>query len=225
MRKKKNVYLISLGIIATLIVLSFNNYKIQVSQSKRCNWFDIFCYPHFQEHTAVIAEELWGQAGIIAYQAAAGWMYANNSNSQELDNIQKEYLRPYFGSLVDQVAITYNATLMDGWLYGDFKINIGQVDAIAQTYCLHIYIEDSYRPRDYSQLILLAHELVHARQCQQLGGARQFGYRYFKEYKKAGQNYANNIMEIMADKFEKVFAGWLSQRLAINQVDPEQEIN
>lgn len=73
-------------------------------------------------------------------------------------------------------------------------------------------------PRDYRQLIILARELVHSGRCQQLGGASQFGYYYFKEYKKAGQNYANNLMEIMADKFDKQFAGWLSQQLANSQI-------
>lgn len=214
-----------IGIISSALVLLLNNHKPQIFQSERCNWLAISCYPHFQEHTTVIAEELWGQVGIVAYQAAARWMYANNASNQELDNIQKEYLRPYFGSLVDRVEIAYNAKLMDDWLHGDFKIDIGQVDAVAQTYCQHIYIEDSYKPRDYRQLIILAHELVHSEQCQQLGGASQFGYHYFKEYKKAGQNYANNLMEIMADKFDKQFAGWLSQQLANSQIDLERQAN
>lgn len=213
------------GIISTALVLFLNNHKPQIFQSEGCNWTTISCYANFQKHPTVIAEELWGQAGIVAYQAAARWMYANNVSSQELDNIQKEYLRPYFGSLVDRVEIAYNAKLMEDWLHTDFKIDIGQVDAVAQTYCQRIYIEDSYKPRDYRQLIILAHELVHSGQCQQLGGASQFGYHYFKEYKKAGQSYINNLMEIMADKFEKQFAGWLSQQLANSQIDLEQQPN
>lgn len=225
MKTRRIIYLSFISFVITFIILFSANYKPQMLQSERCNWLDISCYANFQEHTTVIAEELWGQAGTVAYQVAGAWMYANNGSSQELDNIQKEYLRPYFGSLVDRVTIAYNATLMEDWLYADFQIDIGQVDAIAQTYCQHIYLEDSYKPRDFGQLIVLSHELVHSRQCQQLGGASQFGYHYFKAYKKAGQNYASNLMEVMADKFEKRFAGWLSQQLANGQIDLDREVN
>ncbi|MDV2994599.1 MAG: hypothetical protein N4J56_004253 [Chroococcidiopsis sp. SAG 2025] len=103
-------------------------------------------------------------------------------------------------------------------------LELGLVDAVAQTYCRRIYIEDSYKPRDSRQLALLAHELVHSRQCQQLGGISQFGYHYFKEYKKAGQNYANNIMESVANNFENQFAGWLSQQLAVERIEPELKV-
>jgi Domain of unknown function (DUF4157) len=225
MKRKKIIYLSFISVFLFLNILVFHSYKLQVFQSEHCHWLDLSCYPHFQEHTTVITEELWGQAGIIAYQAAARWMYANNGSTQELDDIQKQYLRPYFGSLVDRVAIAYNARLLDGWLYADFKIDIGQVDAVAQTYCQRIYLEDSYKPSDPVQLSLLAHELLHSRQCQQLGGISQFGYHYFKEYKKAGQNYANNIMEIMANNFENRFAGWLSRQIANNQIEAEQKVN
>jgi len=219
MKRKKIICLSFISIFVFLNILLFHSYKLQEFQFQRCHWLDISCYPHLQEHTTIISEELWGQAGIVAYQAAARWMYANNSSYRELDDIQKQYLRPYFGSLVDRVAIAYNARLMDGWLSADVQIDIGQVDAVAQTYCQRIYLEDSYKPRDSRQLALLAHELVHSRQCEQLGGISQFGYHYFKEYKRAGQNYANNIMEIVANNFENRFAGWLSQRLVNNQIE------
>ncbi|WP_041463286.1 eCIS core domain-containing protein [Chroococcidiopsis thermalis] len=225
MKRRKIICLSFISVFLFLTILVFQSYKLQVFQFKRCHWLDLSCYPHFRESTTVIAEELWGQAGVVAYQAAARWMYANNGSSQELDDIQKQYLRPYFGDLVDRVAIAYNAKLMDGWLYADFKIDIGQVDAVAQTYCQRIYLEGSYKPRDSRQLALLAHELVHSRQCEQLGGTSQFGYHYFKEYKQAGQNYANNIMEIMANNFENRFAGWVSQQLASERIEPEQKVN
>jgi len=37
-----------------------------------------------------------------------------------------------------------------------------------------------YNPGDSGQLVLLAHELIHSRQCKQFGGAGKFGYQYFK---------------------------------------------
>jgi hypothetical protein len=59
-----------------------------------------------------------GDAGAGAYQAAAELMQANNGSSQGLDATQKQYLRPYFGDLVDRVAVIYNANLMDGRHWG-----------------------------------------------------------------------------------------------------------
>ena len=45
------------------------------------------------------------------------------------------------------------------------------------------------------QLGVLAHEMSHVRQCARVGGLDQFGYQYFVEYKRAKQNYENNLME------------------------------
>jgi hypothetical protein len=47
-------------------------------------------------------------------------------------------------------------------------------------------------------LELIAHELVHSQQCERLGGMSNFGYEYFREYKRANQNYRNNRLEIEA---------------------------
>lgn len=175
MRIKK---IIKFGLISILIaanILVFGNSNFHSFQAERCNWSGITCNPHLKEYTRVIAEEAWGQAGIVAYQVAAQWMRANNASSQELDDIQKQHLRPYFGDLVDRVAIAYNAKLMNDWLYAGFKIDVGQVDSIAQTYCKRIYVEGLYKPDAPSQLTLLAHELAHSMQCEQLGGAAGFG--------------------------------------------------
>lgn len=222
MKRKRIIKLGSIAVLLALIILFFGSSKFQRDGTHNCDWVDLFCHPRFQEYTEVLAEEAWGQAGIIAYQAAARWMYANNGSGRALDDLQKQYLRIYFGDLVDRVAIGYNAKLMDGWLYADFKIDIGQVDAIAQTYCDRIYIEGSYKPDDPVQLALLAHELVHARQCEQLGGMIRFGYSYFKEFKKAGQNYKDNQLEIEAKDFQIQFAGWLTPQLATDETVPEQ---
>jgi len=66
--------------------------------------------------------------------------------------------------------VIYDAKLMDDWLYAGFKVDIGQ-EPIAQTYCKRIYVNDPYKPGDYGQITLLAHELIHSRQCEQFNGA------------------------------------------------------
>jgi len=40
----------------------------------------------------------------------------------------------------------------------------------------------AHNPGDSGQLVLLAHELIHSRQCKQFVGAGKFGYQYFKEF-------------------------------------------
>ncbi|MBD2055326.1 hypothetical protein H6F88_04680 [Oculatella sp. FACHB-28] len=157
--------------------------------------------------SADFAEQAWGEAGSAAYQAAANWMRANNGSSQSLDALQKQYLRPHFGDLVDRAAVVYNANLMDELSALGYRIPMNQ--SAAQTYCDRIYIDDPYQQGDLGQIILLAHELTHSRQCQDYGGAGTFGFHYFREYKRAGQSYENNRLEREAFAFEEQFSAWL----------------
>jgi len=161
-----------------------------------------------------VSEEAWGQAGAVGYQSASDIMRAKNGGSQGLYQSQKIYLRPHFGDLVDRVQVVYNAQMMDTWSAFGKEIRLGGVESAAQTYCDRIYVRDSYNPNDFNQVILLAHELTHSKQCEKLGGMTQFGYHYFREYKRGGQNYPNNIMEKEAEAFQEQFAGWLSGEIA-----------
>lgn len=150
--------LFSLGLITILLVLNtpgFQVLKFQPVQAERCNWADITCIPYIKERSSSIAEEAWGAAGTVAYQAAAQWMRANNGIGQYLDETQKRYLRPYFGGLVDRVVVIYNAKLMDDWVHAGFKTEIGLGDSAAQTYCERIYVNEQYKSMDFGQLTLL----------------------------------------------------------------------
>lgn len=156
------------------------------------------------------SESAWGNVGAGGYQAAAQWMAANNTKSRKLDDWQKYYLRPHFGDLVDRVEVIYNSTLPDEWVAASFRVDLSKSNA--QVYGNKIYISGPYKPRDDRQLILLAHELVHVRQYEELGSLDKFGYQYFKEYERAGQVYRNNRMEKEAFTFERQFALWLIQQ-------------
>jgi hypothetical protein len=151
-------------------------------------------------------EEAWGQAGSIAYQAAAKTMRSRNGQSQALTNAQKRYLRRYFIDLIDRVSVVYNAKMMDQWEVGGRAVRFGTVESAAQTYCDRIYLRDPYKPDDPIQLLILAHEMVHAQQCEKLGGFDRFGYRYFIEFRRSGQIYARNKMEKEAYDLQKRFA-------------------
>jgi len=153
-----------------------------------------------------LVEEAWGQAGSIAYQAAAKTMRSKNGEGIPLDNVQKRYLRRYFIDYLDRVTVIYNAQMMDRWIFGNVAIHFGKVETIAQTYCNRIYLRAPYNSEDINQLAVLAHEMVHVRQCAQNGGLDQFGYQYFVEYKRAKQKYESNLMEREAFDLQTRFA-------------------
>jgi hypothetical protein len=153
-----------------------------------------------------LVDEAWGQAGSIAYQAAAKTMRSKNGAALPLDNIQKRYLRRYFIDYLDRVTVVYNAQMMDRWKFGNVAVHFGNVEAIAQTYCDRIYLRDPQNSEDLRQLGIIAHEMVHVRQCVQNGGLDQFGYQYFVEYKRANQKYENNLMEREAYALQSKFA-------------------
>lgn len=146
------------------------------------------------------ADEAWGEAGRIAYRAAQEAIAANNFRlpAESLDSFQKRRLRPHYGDLVDRVRVKYGATTLDNWRAGVYRIS---TPSDGQTFCNDIYITRRYRPNDFDLLELIAHEMMHSLQCQRFGGASNFGYHYFKEYKRANQNYRNNKLEREAYDF------------------------
>ncbi len=166
-----------------------------------------------------LSEKAWGEVGAVAYKGASQFMAKNNGWGRGLDDLQKRYLRPHFGDLVDRVEVVYSSTLMDEWVAASLRIDVGNSNA--QVYGHKIYVTAPYKPGDVKQLILLAHEIVHVKQYEELGGIDKFGYHYFKEYKRAGQNYRRNKMEREAFAFEAKFARWLSEELAKS---PEEEV-
>jgi Domain of unknown function (DUF4157) len=139
--------------------------------------------------------EVWGNSGVVMFNVAAQLSATRNPGGQSLTMAQKKSLRPLFGGLVDRVQVNYNALLMDRWSNGEQEVHVGDVDSAAQTYCDRVYVKDAYQANNRGQLLLLAHELTHAAQCERLGGANKFGYKYFRSYYEAGQQYAKNPLE------------------------------
>jgi hypothetical protein len=159
--------------------------------------------------SAEIAEKAWGTAGRAAYPAAAQTMKARNNGrpAKSLSAAHKRLLKARYGSLVDNVRVVYNATTMDKWCALGKCVQAGGVESAAQTYGDIVYVTGPERPIDINQFLLLAHELKHVQ--QQKGRLDTFGYDYFKAYKQAGQNYANNRME----KEAEAEANWFAQRV------------
>ena len=155
--------------------------------------------------TAPTSELAWSETGATVLPLAAQIMEIRNRQGLPLTKAQKGYLRPLFGNLVDRVSIVYNAQLLDRWSQGGKETHIGGVDSSAQTYCDRIYIRAGYRPNDTDRLVLLAHELTHAQQCDLAGGIVRFGENYFKGYYRGGQTYQNNPLEKSARAMEEKF--------------------
>jgi hypothetical protein len=131
--------------------------------------------------------ELAGEAGRIAYPAAAGIMSVRNGNRPPAPNhiskADQQVLSPYFGSLVSRVTVYYGVDPMDSWRAGGYTIRLGGVDSIAQTYGRDIYFKSARDSLpDYDRLKTLIHELVHSQQYEKYGSSlSNFGYNYFKK--------------------------------------------
>lgn len=150
-----------------------------------------------------LSEEAFAGAGAAAYAVAATTIAALNLNvkAQKLDDDRRALFRSDFDDLVDQCDIMFGARMVELEIMGR---QIGTNPA-AQTFGKTIYVEQNYRAGDANQLRLLAHELVHVRQTQQEGGMQGFGYKYFKEFYRAGFSYSRNEMEEEADRFANCF--------------------
>jgi uncharacterized membrane protein len=130
-------------------------------------------------------------------------MQASHQGKQRfwLSADQKKWLRPFYGDLVDKVAVTYNARLMD--YLGSVGGRSLKGESAAQTYGYDIYVDDAYDPRSIEQVILLGHELHHAKQYVQYGSSlSNFGYHYFKSWARNGYDYARNGLEEAAAQEE-----------------------
>ena len=152
--------------------------------------------PH-PPHLEGLSEEAWGEAGRIAYVSAAATMARRSPTGESLDASLKNALRPHFGGLVDRVTLHWGTPGLDKWSANKIGINLSGTESDGQTYGRDIYL-DLQKPSSYSQYVvkLIIHEMVHSAQYKKWGSSlSNFGYHYFKNYKKAGQNYENNPLE------------------------------
>jgi Domain of unknown function (DUF4157) len=191
--------------VATVTLLFPHSLPDRIS-SKDSTLIGTIQLPQIPEIAAPSPELAWSETGATVLPLAAQIMEFRNRAGVPLDLAQKRYLRPLFGDLVDRVSVVYQAKLLDRWSQGGKETHIGGVDSSAQTYCNRIYIRAAYQPHDTDRLVLLAHELTHARQCHQAGGISQFGELYFQGYYHGGQTYQNNPLEKSARAMEEKFA-------------------
>ena len=156
---------------------------------------------------AGVSEEIWGEAGRFAYPAGAAIMAKRSPTGEPLSIDHKAALRPYFGELVDRVAIHWGTPPLDEWAADRYSISLEDTDTIAQTYGHDIYVRYGKGDKGVEATLAdLAHELYHAGQYEKHGTSySNFGYHYFKGFKKAGMSYASNPMEMEAFAFAEEF--------------------
>lgn len=149
---------------------------------------------------AGVSEELWGEAGRFAYPSAAAVMSKRSPTGEPLSMEYRAALRPFFGDTVDRVTIHWSTDPLDKWAADKFKVTFSSVDTEAQTFGHDIYVKHAKGEQDQEyELAIMAHELVHTQQFERYGNSfSDFGYHYFKQYKRANLNYENNKLEIEA---------------------------
>jgi Domain of unknown function (DUF4157) len=170
--------------------------------------------PELQQLSAPTPDRAWGETGATVLPVAAQIMAMRNLGGVELNQAQKSYLRPLFGTLVDRITVSYQAKLLDRWEQDGKETHIGEIDSAAQTYCRRIYLRDAYRSRDTEQVVLIAHEVTHAQQCDRAGGISKFGFEYFQGYYRGGKSYENNPLEKSARSMETKFARQLCRQVS-----------
>lgn len=154
-----------------------------------------------------ISEQLWGEAGRIAYPSAAKIMQARSPDGEKLGIWLKAYLHAEFGDLVEKVRIHWGVSPLNEWAASKCKIPLAGVESAAQTYGYDIYVKNKKPSElDSDTIELIAHEMQHSRQFEMYSRSySEFGYHYFRHFKKANQNYENNKLEIDAREIaEKV---------------------
>lgn len=141
------------------------------------------------------SEEVWGEAGRLAYVSAAEIMNKRSPTGSALPDPMKTILRPYFGGLVDRVTIHWGTPLLDEWAAARFRISVTDIESAGQTYGYDIFIRAPAGINE-GNISVIAHEMVHSEQFERYEASlSNFGYHYFKKYKQAGQDYANNGLE------------------------------
>ncbi len=200
-------------LLMAIVAVSIGLFPPQLLED-RSNLFRLSQLPQLTSATSESYESrAWGETGATVLPLAAQIMALRNQGGVELSAVQKSYLRPLFGNLVDRVTVVYEAKLLDRWSQGGKETHIGEIDSAAQTYCDRIYVRAAANPQDTDRLVLLAHELTHFKQCIDLGGISQFGFHYFQGYYQGGQTYQDNPLEQSARSMELKFSRQLCQTL------------
>lgn len=152
----------------------------------------------------------WIRSGAGEVCEANGTVTAerNRGREQGLSPIQKDYLRPDFGNLVDEVTVVWGALLNDHITFQERILNLGSE---GQTYGNTIYIAEHKQPRSTKQLTLLAHEFKHVQQYRGYGDLDTFCREYVRGL--WGNGYEQNPLEIEAYNFDYSFALSLRERL------------
>lgn len=162
---------------------------------------------------SALGEDLWGEAGGLAYVQAANRMIKNHPDWEYLSERDQKALSMVFGDLPGKVFVHWNAIPLNEWASDKYGIEVVGEDAEAQTYGFHIYMKGAKSAwTDDHRLETLIHEITHTYQFQQYNESlTDYGNVYFREYFIAGQDYMTNKLEVEARNKADV---WISAVLS-----------
>jgi hypothetical protein len=149
------------------------------------------------------AEQAWGEAGRRFYPAAAGIMGQRWPNVRKLSTAFRSALAKHhlFNDIdLSRVNVHWGALPIEQWRVGGKVVYLHGKDTIAQTYGYEIYVKAQYvSPMDRERVETLVHELTHVQQfIHDHSSLENFGYTYFRDYKKANEDYYSNALEKQA---------------------------
>ncbi len=159
----------------------------------RCRWYQADCLA--QVATCAAATETCRTAAV----SASAQVHLANGPGQALTAYQKHRLRPFFGDLVDRVAIHYGALLAGETFVSGERLSWG---FSGQTFGRDIFLTAPLNEGWDGQLVTLAHELFHAWQYERdQASGRDFFRGYCRGWAEAGFSYEGNVYEQQAEGF------------------------
>lgn len=143
-------------------------------------------------------------------RAKANDVIASNRSGVKLTELEKRYLRPWFGKRInlDAVRVSWGASLNDEMKIGNWTV---WVASDAQTFGYRVFVRERHKNGNTAQLITLAHELTHILQYENAGrGLLKFCQRYMSSYSDAGGYFSSTEAEAFNLDFR--FAQWISDK-------------
>jgi hypothetical protein len=138
--------------------------------------------------------------------SAATVTRVRNSGWVRVEDELAIFLRPFYGELVDDARIYWDATLIDNWKVGD--VQLGSAATECMTFGKRIYCDVPADAHFFWRLGDLAHELRHSQQADDEGGLWPFAVAYCEGFWAGGLDYDSNPYEEDAFAFEQRIMAW-----------------
>jgi hypothetical protein len=174
-------------------------------------------------------DQIWGEFGRRAYPAAAAIQLQRYPNSRTLSTAFRSALaaNKLYGDIdLSRVFVHWGARPINEWTVGGKTVDMLMKGTVGQTFGYDIYLIYPYMsPMDGIRVEKLVHELTHVRQYVRLRSSLEnFGYYYFRDYRRANNDYYNNAMEAEAFAVEYSSVTGLVYNSYLNILQPASSL-